>query len=101
MEKTYFALVEGCLSTQESGSIDFPITRIPHSEKRSIRRATSDARGANRTDAFSTADPIRETTIFIEVQPKTGRTHQIRIHFSALQHPIVGDRLYGFRPKTK
>ena len=97
IEKTYFALVEGHL-TQESGSIDFPITRIPHSEKRSIRRATSDAEARTALTHFRLLTRF-ENYDLVEVKPKTGRTHQIRIHFSALQHPIVGDRLYGFRRK--
>ena len=98
MEKTYFALVEGCLS-KVSGSIDFPITRIPHSEKRSIRRATSDVEARPALTHFRLLTRFRNND-FVEVHPKTGRTHQIRIHFSAIQHPIVGDRLYGFRRKS-
>ncbi len=97
IEKTYFALVEGHL-TKESGSIDFPITRIPHSEKRSIRHANSDTEARTALTHFRLLTRF-ENYDFVEVKPKTGRTHQIRIHFSALQHPIVGDRLYGFRRK--
>ena len=98
MEKTYFALVEGHLSST-SGSIDFPITRIPHSEKRSIRRATSDVEARFALTDFRLLKRFVEGD-FVEVRPKTGRTHQIRVHFSAIQHPIVGDRLYGFRRKS-
>jgi 23S rRNA pseudouridine1911/1915/1917 synthase len=98
IEKTYFAVVEGHLS-QVSGSIDFPITRIPHSEKRSIRRATSDTEARSALTFFQLLKRF-EKHDFVEVKPKTGRTHQIRIHFSALQHPIVGDRLYGFRRQS-
>jgi 23S rRNA pseudouridine1911/1915/1917 synthase len=36
-----------------------------------------------------------DTTTLVEVQLHTGRTHQIRVHFSALHHPVVGDALYG------
>jgi len=35
----------------------------------------------------------------IEAMPKTGRTHQIRIHFSSIGHPVVGDELYGFKKR--
>lgn len=97
IEKTYFALVEGHLS-KTSGSIDFPITRIPHSEKRSIRRATSDVEARSALTHFQLLKRFSEGDL-VEVRPRTGRTHQIRIHFSAIQHPIVGDRLYGFRRK--
>jgi 23S rRNA pseudouridine1911/1915/1917 synthase len=46
-----------------------------------------------RTD-WRTLLPIDSTTL-LEVQLHTGRTHQIRVHFSALKHPVVGDTLYG------
>ncbi|MBP7811363.1 MAG: RluA family pseudouridine synthase [Candidatus Moranbacteria bacterium] len=98
IEKTYFAFVEGHLS-KTSGSIDFPITRIPHSEKRSIRRATSDVEARSALTHYRLLKRFSEGDL-VEVRPRTGRTHQIRIHFSAIQHPIVGDRLYGFRRKT-
>lgn len=97
IEKTYFALVEGNLP-QSIGEIDFPITRIPHSEKRSVRRATDDPEARSAVTLYRVIRQL-EGADFIEVKPKTGRTHQIRVHFSALQHPIVGDRLYGFLRK--
>src|SRR2546430_12790516 len=43
---------------------------------------------------------IANTTL-VEVQLHTGRTHQIRVHFSALKHPVVGDTLYGDRKSTR
>ncbi len=99
VEKTYFALVEGHL-VKEAGSITFPITRIPHSEKRSIRRATGDTEARSALTNFRLLTRF-EKCDFVEVKPKTGRTHQIRIHFSAIQNPLVGDRLYGFRRKSE
>lgn len=97
VEKTYFALTEGRLP-QDSGTIDFAITRIPHSEKRSIRRATDDPEARSAVTDYRVFERYADCDL-VEVSPKTGRTHQIRVHFSALQHPIVGDRLYGFRRK--
>lgn len=97
VQKTYFALTEGRLP-QASGTIDFAITRIPHSEKRSIRRATDDPEARGAVTEYRVLKQYADCD-FVEVSPKTGRTHQIRVHFSALQHPIVGDRLYGFRRK--
>jgi len=40
-----------------------------------------------------------DSTTLVEVQLHTGRTHQIRVHFSALKHPVVGDALYGAASK--
>lgn len=97
IEKTYFALVEGNLS-QLDGEICFAITRIPHSEKRSIRRVTDDPEARPSVTSYRVLRRMSNAD-FIEVRPKTGRTHQIRVHFSALQHPIVGDHLYGFLRK--
>jgi len=99
IEKTYFAIVEGHLP-RSSGIISFPITRIPHSEKRSVRRATHDTEARAALTHFRLLTRFEDCD-FVSVEPKTGRTHQIRIHFSAIQHPIIGDRLYGFRRKSK
>ena len=41
------------------------------------------------------ADTSKNRFSFIEAEPKTGRTHQIRVHFAAMQHPVIGDKLYA------
>jgi len=43
---------------------------------------------------FSVLEPLREVTL-LEVMPRTGRRHQIRVHFYAIGHPVIGDNLYG------
>jgi 23S rRNA pseudouridine1911/1915/1917 synthase len=98
IKKTYIALVQGHLK-EKSGRIELAIGRDPiHRTRMTTERkawhgaAVSNPREA-RTDwrALST---IGDTTL-LEVQLHTGRTHQIRVHFSALKHPVVGDTLYG------
>ncbi len=94
VQKTYVALVQGIL-TEERGRIELPIARDPVRRNRmTTRRAESlpNARAA-RTD-WRVLARIDSTTL-VEVQLHTGRTHQIRVHFSALRHPVVGDTLYG------
>jgi len=94
VQKTYLALVQGVLE-EERGRIELPIARDPVRRNRmTTRRAASlpNARAA-RTD-WRVLARIDSTTL-VEVQLHTGRTHQIRVHFSALRHPVVGDTLYG------
>lgn len=94
VQKTYIALVQGVLP-EDRGRIELPIARDPVRRNRmTAKRAASlpNAREA-RTD-WQVLRPIDSTTL-VEVQLHTGRTHQIRVHFSALRHPVVGDTLYG------
>jgi 23S rRNA pseudouridine1911/1915/1917 synthase len=108
VNKTYLTLVQG-LFTQTSGRIEFPIGRDPvrrvrmAAVQKTFHSANHSARISNpreaRTD-WSTLLPI-DTTSLLEVQLHTGRTHQIRVHFSALKHPVVGDTLYGAAPRLK
>ena len=98
VKKTYIALVEGLL-TEDSGRIEFAIGRDPRRRVRMTARRTAvlaDAREA-RTDWRVLARI--DTTTLVEVQLHTGRTHQIRVHFSTLRHPVVGDTLYGAMPQ--
>jgi 23S rRNA pseudouridine1911/1915/1917 synthase len=98
VKKTYIALVEGLLK-EDSGRIEFAIGRDPRRRVRMTARRTAvlaDAREA-RTDWRVLARI--DTTTLLEVQLHTGRTHQIRVHFSTLHHPVVGDTLYGAAPQ--
>src|SRR6266481_5293937 len=98
IKKTYIALVQGIL-VEKNGRIELAIGRDPiHRTRMATQRkswhgaAISNPREA-RTDWKALAE-IDSTTL-VEVQLHTGRTHQIRVHFSALKHPVVGDTLYG------
>jgi 23S rRNA pseudouridine1911/1915/1917 synthase len=90
VEKTYLALVHGSLK-HDAGSIDLPVARDLRrrtrmtARRRQGREARTDWRVLARLDGFT----------LVEVSLHTGRTHQIRVHFSALGHPVVGDALYG------
>jgi 23S rRNA pseudouridine1911/1915/1917 synthase len=98
IKKTYIALVQGSLK-EKSGRIELAIARDPiHRTRMTVERKTwhgaalANPRAA-RTD-WRVLATIDNTTL-LEVQLHTGRTHQIRVHFCALKHPVVGDTLYG------
>ena len=90
VEKRYFALVHGKLRKAE-GEIDLSIGR-----HRSIRTRMSvnAARGRTALSRYRTLEEVRGFSL-LEVQIQTGRTHQIRVHFSAIGHPVVGDDVYA------
>src|ERR1700680_5046238 len=94
VKKTYIALLQGIFTT-ESGRIELAIMRDPKRRTRMTARRSivlGNAREA-RTD-WRTIARIGSTSL-VEVQLHTGRTHQIRVHFSTVRHPVVGDTLYG------
>ena len=98
VKKTYLALVEGILK-EKTGSIELAIGRHPihrtrmATPRKSWRGAVIANPRAARTD-WRVLAHVDNTTL-VDVQLHTGRTHQVRVHFSALKHPVVGDTLYG------
>jgi 23S rRNA pseudouridine1911/1915/1917 synthase len=92
LQKTYLALVSGRMKTS-SGVIDLPIGRHPVDRKKMsvLSKRNRDARTLWRVKE------LFEAASFLEVEIKTGRTHQIRVHCAAIQHPVVGDSVYGYR----
>jgi 23S rRNA pseudouridine1911/1915/1917 synthase len=91
VKKGYLALVLGHLSP-EQGAIDAPIGRHPRDRKRMA--VVSGGREA-RTE-YKVIKYFDDYTL-VEAMPETGRTHQIRVHFAAIGHPIFGDHVYGKR----
>ncbi len=93
VSKTYHALVQGH-PDPTSGTIDAPIGRHPSAGWRFGVRED----GKHAITHYDTLEAHRQASL-LEVKLQTGRTHQIRVHFSALHHPLCGDPMYGSDPK--
>jgi len=99
VSKAYWALVEGNLSSPV-GRIDAPIGRDPRQRKRMAVLAEDRGGRAAVTD-YTILKDFGDYTL-VEASPKTGRTHQIRVHFAYIGHPLAGDLVYGRRrPRIK
>ena len=87
--KSYVALVHGVVK-QESGRVEQPIARDPRTR---IRMGVVPA-GRGAMSLYKVRRRFSSFTL-LDVELKTGRTHQIRVHLSWLKHPVVGDEIYG------
>ncbi|NHC45532.1 RluA family pseudouridine synthase [Motilibacter aurantiacus] len=92
VDKVYAALVQGHPDPSR-GTIDAPIDRHPSSEW----KWAVVAGGRESVTHYDTVEAFRAATL-LDVHLETGRTHQIRVHMSALRHPCVGDLTYGADP---
>jgi len=87
--KKYYALVQGHLSPKK-GAIEAPVGRDPsHRQRMALVSKGKYARTAYEVAGEYGADTLVEATL------ETGRTHQIRLHFAAIGHPVTGDATYG------
>ena len=92
VDKRYHAVVQGHLDPLR-GTIDAPIDRHPSAD---YRYAVMSG-GKPSVTHYDTLEAFRAASL-VDVKLETGRTHQIRVHFSALRHPCVGDLTYGADP---
>lgn len=92
IQKTYLALVHG-KPRQQSGTIEFTVGRHPTIR---TKMAANPARGRAAFTEYRVMEGFHGFAL-LDVKIKTGRTHQIRVHLSAIGHPVVGDNVYGER----
>jgi len=88
IEKEYHCYVEGVI--EKDGFVDIGIGRNRHDSKKSIAIKS----GKNAYTEYKVLKNFKDKT-YLKVNIKTGRTHQIRVHMAYINHPIVGDSLYG------
>jgi 23S rRNA pseudouridine1911/1915/1917 synthase len=109
VHKVYVALLEGQI-TPDSGRISVPLGRHPTHRKRQaafpmqtsptsghIREAVTDYKVVARYFSRNTGGGGPGHFSLVTAEPRTGRTHQLRVHFAWMNHPIVGDSIYGYR----
>ena len=90
IEKYYYAIV--CGEIQDSGTIDAPIMRLGDSIiKRGIAPEGEGESAVTHYEAINCKNGLT----LLKIRLETGRTHQIRVHFSAIGHPLLGDTMYG------
>ncbi len=90
--KVYWALVVGVPEVRE-GTIDAPLAKQPGTGGEKMH--VDEEAGQRAVTRYRVVDKAGKSAAWVELEPLTGRTHQLRVHLAAIGHPIVGDGKYG------
>jgi 23S rRNA pseudouridine1911/1915/1917 synthase len=94
VRKKYLAIVEGSMK-KDSGTFSSSIGRHPVDRKKMSSKSKA---GRESVTLWKVVKRFKDATL-VEAEPKTGRTHQIRVHFSESGHPVLADAVYGHKKK--
>ena len=97
--KKYLALVVGNVE-EESGIIEKPLARSAGFSKQLVARENTKTKIRQAVTHYAVVEKFENFSL-LEVFPKTGRMHQIRVHLASIGHPIVGDLIYGNKAQKK
>ncbi len=90
--KVYWAIIAGVPSI-EDGMVELPLAKQPGTGGEKMH--VDEKEGQPARTRYRVIERAGNTAAFVELQPYTGRTHQLRVHMAAIGHPIVGDGKYG------
>jgi len=96
VSKVYLAIVHGIIKTDQGKYV----SKIGRHKKNRVKMSVNTNYGRDSTTYWMLLKRFRSSTL-VQVMPQTGRTHQIRVHFSESGHPILADKLYGDSKKDK
>lgn len=99
IEKKYLAVVEGIFNEKE-GLIEKPIARATSYSKQVVARKNTKTTIREAVTSYRVLAE-RNGYSLVEASPKTGRMHQIRVHFASMGHPVVGDLIYGSKKEAE
>lgn len=94
IHRVYTAIVYNQFATDE-GTINKPITR----HKTDRKKMAIDSNGRHAVTHYRVIERLKQNFSLVECELETGRTHQIRVHMASINHPLLGDEVYG--PKQK
>lgn len=98
--KTYLALTHG-VPKEKKGKVELPIGIKPGTIRRTVRGGKMQKPAVTEYKVVKVLeDSAGEQFSLVEVNPETGRTHQIRVHLKSLGTPIAGDKIYGMKKDT-
>lgn len=92
VRKVYWALTVG-VPKPEKGAVDLPLQKVAHRGGR--ERVTASATGAEAVTEYEVLARLHRKAAWVMLAPRTGRTHQLRVHMALIGTPIAGDRKYG------